>query len=148
MLSVCGSVTSSVVCTCDYVVVSVEVVERGVAVMRVARRLPIGVLNAALASVLIKQVVVVKLFVVFADCSLDLGCVNPRHEILHLTRHQEGRVSYRLRADAYVALLDELHGFLYCLRHFYSEHDNRESSTAERRSSYLVMSDIMAIDES
>lgn len=62
----------------------------------------------------LQKIEIVQFIAIAHDIALDLTGIDPRHVILHIARHEIGRISNNLRTDTNMTLFDE-GGSLVCV---------------------------------
>lgn len=78
-----------------------------------------------------QQIEIVQLLPVPQNVPPDLAPVHPRHDILHVPRHQERRVRHHLRAHPDVPLLHEPDRRRHVVRHAQPRHHDAEAPPRE-----------------
>ena len=86
----------------------------------------------------LKEIEIVEFVVVLLNLLLDLACVGPGDEILHISCDEVGRVGDDIGADANMALLDVGARLFDRLAVFVPNDDDREAAAAEGGRSKLL----------
>lgn len=70
--------------------------------------------NKCTETQILQKIEIVQFIAIAHDIALDLTGIDPRHVILHIARHEIGRISNNLRTDTNMTLFDE-GGSLICV---------------------------------
>lgn len=87
----------------------------------------------------LQKIEIVQFIAIAHDIALDLTGIDPRHVILHIARHEIGRISNNLRTDTNMTLFDEGGSSLNSLHHPTSNQMHRKSPPTKRRHSHLPL---------